>query len=104
MWSFSHNEFIRHNLQIKRTCFFFHLLEISETEQPIRGGKTWIGKLFSYQERTGLSIDKILKIPYIMLIVGMLDAPSIDFEKNKKEGVKIKTAQDEANAFLGFLK
>lgn len=40
-----------------------------------------------------MSIKEILKIPYIMFVIGMLDAPSIDYDSKKDKKDKIKKAE-----------
>ena len=73
----------------------------------VKGGRTILGKIFSYQEKTGMPIKEILKIPYIQFVIGMLDAPSIDYDKeeeNEEEKIiRPKTAQEEMNALAGAL-
>lgn len=47
---------------------------------------------------------QIMKLPYILFVLGMLDAPSIDYGSKEKEKVIIpETAQDEANALINAL-
>ena len=77
----------------------------SKRQYAVSGGKTIIGKIFAYQEKTGMPIQEIMKMPYIMFIIGMLDAPSIDYDKeNKKEKeIQPETANDEAASLTGFL-
>lgn len=71
----------------------------------VKGGKTFLGALFQYQERTGASLKEIKKLPYIQFIIGMVDAPSIDYEKKtKKEKTEISDKQEEINALAGFLR
>lgn len=60
-------------------------IDESEGQYPIKGGKTFLGKLFAYQERTGMSVKQIMKMPYILFVIGMLDAPSIDYDEKKKK-------------------
>ena len=57
----------------------------SKGKYSITGGKTIIGKIFSYQEKTGMSYFDILKLPYITFTLGMLDAPQIDYDSDKKD-------------------
>ena len=76
----------------------------SKRKYIITGGKTIIGRIFSYQEKTGMTIKEILEMPYIMFILGVLDAPAIDYE-DKKEKVHVpKTEKEEINALVNFLK
>jgi len=41
--------------------------------------------MFSYQKETGLSPKEILRLPYVFFVLGMLDAPSIDWDSKKKK-------------------
>lgn len=50
-----------------------------------KGGVTIAGKLFAYQEKTGSSIETILKMPYILFVLGGLDAPSLDTENKENK-------------------
>lgn len=54
-----------------------------------------------------MSIEEILKVPYVMFVWGMLTAPQVDYEKGKqnKEGKvhKPKTQKEEIAALNGFL-
>jgi len=79
-------------------------LEIDKTpgQHTIKGGRTILGKIFAYQERTSASLNEINNMPYIQFVIGMLDAPSIDWEKKKEK--KIETAEDEVNAIMNALK
>jgi len=62
------------------------------------------GKIFQYQEKTGMSIKDIMKIPYIMFVLGMADAPQVDYESKKdKKTTTPKTAEDEIAAISGAL-
>lgn len=84
-------------------------MEFDEADRQylVKGGKTILGKLFSYQEKTGMPIGSILKLPYILFVIGMLDAPSIDYEskKDKKDKITIpKTAEEELAVVMGILK
>lgn len=85
----------------KRTRFFFHLLEINEDEgqYSIKGGKTILGRIFSYQERTGASLEEIYRMPYIQFVIGMLDAPSVEYDKKEKK----KDAESQVNSLTSFL-
>ena len=52
-----------------------------------------------------MTVEQIMKLPYILFVVGMLDAPSIDFD-NKKEKEKVntpKSADEEIAAITGAL-
>jgi len=76
----------------------------SEGSHAIIGGKTILGKIFAYQEKTGASYEEVLALPYVQFVIGMADAPHVDYnsEKPKKkstfgtpkskipEGLKIK--------------
>jgi len=55
----------------------------------IKGGKLIQGKIFAYQEKTGMSYNEIMKLPYITFVLGMLDAPQVDYD-SKKETPKAK--------------
>lgn len=49
---------------------------------------------------------QIMKIPYVLFVIGMLDAPSIDYDSKKKEKKKKKTpktAKGEVNAVINAL-
>ena len=99
---------IRTYTETERTRFFFHLLEVTETtnEYTITGGKTIIGKIFSYQEKTGMSPAEIMKLPYIMFVLGMYDAPQIDYsskDEKKKKPKPPKTIADEIALVTGAL-
>lgn len=50
-----------------------------------------------------MSINEIMKIPYIMFVLGMADAPSIDYETKKEEEQILNGAQEQANALKSFL-
>ena len=76
----------------------------SKGQHPVIGGKTIIGRIFAYQEKTGMSIKDIMRTPYIMFVLGMVDAPSIDYSKDKSEDTTTITgAQEQANALKNFL-
>lgn len=72
-------------------------IDTNENKYTVKGGNTILGKIFSYQERTGLSPKEILKLPYIQFVLGMLDAPQIDYDKKNKKNKKEepKTVEDE---------
>ena len=105
VWSFSYIESISHYSEVKWTCFFFQLLEIDEDERKysVKGGKTFLGKLFAYQEKTGMSPKQIMKIPYILFVIGMLDAPSIDYDDKKKKKSKTESVKQEINTVVNAL-
>ncbi len=50
-----------------------------------------------------MKYEDILKLPYITFVLGMLDAPQIDYDKKEKEIHEPKTAGDEANSLIGAL-
>ena len=76
----------------------------SAGQYAVKGGQTILGRIFAYQEKTGMSVNEILKIPYIMFVIGMLDAPSIDYEKKKNEKIITpKNAASEIAAITGAL-
>jgi len=61
--------------------------------------------MFSYQEKTGLSPKEIMKIPYIVFVIGMLDAPQIDYDTDKKKKIiKPTNADEEMSAIMGAFK
>ena len=64
-----------------------------EGKYNIIGGKTILGKIFQYQEKTGMSYNEVLKLPYIIFVLGMADAPQVDYSSstNKKKTKKKKT-------------
>ena len=76
-------------------------LDNTKGQYSVKGGKTIIGRIFAYQEKTGMGIKDILKIPYITFVIGMLDAPSVDYDSKKEKVNTPKTKQDEINALLG---
>ncbi len=81
-------------------------IDKDERKYTIKGGKTFLGRLFAYQEKTGMSPKEIMKIPYILFVIGMLDAPSIDYDKKnskKKKKKSPKTAKGEVNAVINAL-
>jgi len=71
----------------------------SERQYNIIGGKTILGKIFTYQEKTGMPYKEILKLPYIAFVIGMLDAPQIDYKSKKVK--KTDSASDQIAAFHG---
>jgi hypothetical protein len=76
----------------------------SKRQYSVIGGKTILGKIFAYQEKTGMSVKDILKTPYIMFVIGMLDAPQVDYDsKTKDKTTTPKTAEDEAASLVGAL-
>lgn len=76
-----------------------------QRKYTVKGGKTILGRLFQYQERTGMSVNEILKLPYIMFVIGMADAPSIDYDTEEKQKTsEPKTQEEEINAFLTAFK
>jgi len=79
----------------------------SSRKYAVKGGNTILGRVFAYQERTGAAIKDIMSMPYIQFVIGMADAPQIDYEtKDKKEKDEIyipKNAQEESKSLRGFL-
>lgn len=71
-------------------------MEIDKTDRQytVKGGKTFLGRMFAYQKETGAAIKDIMKMPYIQFVIGMLDAPSIQYAK-KEEIKEAKTAKEE---------
>lgn len=61
----------------------------------IKGGKTILGKVFAYQEKTGMSYNEIMRLPYIIFVIGMIDAPQADYDTKKDNVVKPKTKEEE---------
>lgn len=55
-----------------------------------KGGKTILGKIFAYQEKTGMPYNEIMNLPYIIFVIGMLDAPQVDYESKKDKKNKNK--------------
>ena len=80
-------------------------IDTSKGQHVIKGGRTFLGKVFAYQERTGMSIREIMKIPYIQFVIGMLDAPAVDYDKkkDKKEITTPDTAESQASAVMSAL-
>lgn len=78
-------------------------IDKSEGSYAVKGGKTILGKIFQYQEKTGMPVKDIMKLPYIFFVIGMLDAPAIDYDKKKQKTYTPETGKDEINAFMGFL-
>lgn len=73
-------------------------------KHSVKGGKTILGRVFSYQEKTGMSIENIMKLPYIFFVLGMADAPWIDYD-SKKEKEKVNrptTVEEELAALTGM--
>lgn len=58
--------------------------DTAKPEYTIKGGRTILGRIFAYQEKTGMPPNEILKMPYIQFVLGMLDAPQVDYESKKK--------------------
>jgi hypothetical protein len=50
-----------------------------------------------------MPVKDIMKLPYIFFVIGMLDAPAIDYDKKKQKTYTPETGKDEINAFMGFL-
>jgi hypothetical protein len=75
----------------------------SKGQHTVIGGKTILGKIFTYQEKTGMKYQDIMKLPYIAFVIGMMDAPQIDYDSKKEQEIKPKTVDDEASALVGCL-
>lgn len=72
----------------------------------IKGGNTIMGYLFAYQEKTGMGLKEIMKTPWLMIVLGMLTAPSVDYEaskEKKKTKPPVETPDDEINVLQTFL-
>ena len=68
-----------------------------EGQYTIKGGKTILGKIFAYQEKTGQSVHEILRMPYVQFVLSMLDVPTVDYASKgtKKDNVKKPQTQEE---------
>jgi hypothetical protein len=44
-----------------------------------------------------------MRLPYVLFVIGMLDAPQIDYDKKQDTIYKPKNAQDELKSLAGFL-
>lgn len=100
---------IYYNSKIKSTCFFFDILEVdgSKGSYSFKGGKTILGKIFTYQKETGESLRNIMNLPYIYFVIGMLDCVTVDFDSKDSKKIKnkeAKTAEEEMAAFAAFMK
>lgn len=73
-------------------------------QHSIIGGKTILGKIFQYQEKTGMSYNDILKLPYITFVLGMADAPQVDYDSKKETKKDTATAQEEINALANVFR
>ena len=78
----------------------------STRQYVVKGGKTFLGAMFAYQERTGMTPKEILKLPYIQFVIGMVDCPQVDYEsKNKKEETNVpRTVEEEITALTRALR
>ena len=76
----------------------------SKRQYDFVGGKTIIGRVFAYQEKTGMSYKEIMKMPYIVFVLGMLDAPQIDYDTKKTKEKKLDSAESQVNAILNVFK
>lgn len=61
----------------------------------IVGGKIIFGKIFEYQTKTSMPYNDIMKLPYIAFILGMLDAPQVDYDSEKEDIKKPQTKEEE---------
>lgn len=43
-----------------------------------------------------------MKMPYIQFVIGMLDAPQIDYDSKEKEVIKAETEEEELKALSQF--
>lgn len=77
----------------------------SSGQHAVKGANTILGKVFAYQEKTGMPPEQIMKLPYVMFVIGMLDAPSVNYndKKDEEKTNKPKTAGEEMNAVAGLL-
>ena len=48
-----------------------------------------------------MSYNDIMKLPYIAFVLGMLDAPQIDYDSKKEKTKTPQTAEEEAAALMG---
>jgi hypothetical protein len=80
-------------------------LEVNQSsgQYAVKGGQTIIGRIFAYQEKTGMSVKDIMNLPYIMFVIGMLDAPAVDYESKKDKTNNPEDAQEQINALMGAL-
>ena len=62
-----------------------------------------MGRLFSYQERTGASLHEIMNMPYIQFIIGMVDCPHIDYDTKKEINSVSLTAEQQAEQLINIL-
>lgn len=76
----------------------------SKRQYTFVGGKTIIGRIFAYQEKTGMSYKEIMKMSYIVFVLGMLDAPQIDYDSKKDKETKLESAESQVNAILNVFK
>ena len=81
-------------------------LDQSSGSYAVKGGKTILGRIFAYQEKTGTPYNEVLELPWITFVLSMLDAPSIDYDSKKKEEKTNtpKTAKEEADALRGLFR
>lgn len=76
----------------------------SKKQYSVIGGKTILGKIFAYQKETGMSVKNIMKLPYIMFVIGMLDAPQIDYENKREKINEPKTKEEEIAAMASIFR
>lgn len=64
-----------------------------------------MGYLFAYQEKTGMGIKEIMETPWLMIVLGMLTAPSYDWDAKEGDDTIItpKTQSEELNALQTLL-
>ena len=62
-----------------------------------------MGRLFAYQEKTGMGIEEIMRTPWLLIVLGMMDAPSIDYKEKKENKImKAESAEEQMNAAAAF--
>ena len=48
-------------------------------------------------------MKEILELPYIQLVIGMADAPQVDYQKKEKEVIETNSAEAEIQAVIKAL-
>ena len=106
----SNVEFVFCYFKSGSASFFFHLLDGPSEEgvHSIKGGRTILGRIFAYQERTGASLKEIQEMPYIQFVLSMADAPGVDYDAKKdkektSDTINPGTQDEQLSALAGFL-